>query len=275
MKYPKISVITAVRNGEKTLQKAIDSLRAQNYPNLEYIVLEDGSTDNTIDIIKKNQDLIHYFESKPDGRATEAYIRGIEIASGDLIQFLNADDYYEGNVLEKVGALYCSNPGIEVISCPVKIIDSNGVILSEATGNKLDLTLERLVKTCLTNARFFSINLFRQLGSLEIRDNNGQEIISADREFLFRLIAHKTQYSNVDNCYYVYLSHPGSKTIGNNLKNLVRTQSEHIKLALKYLNANKFPQFRDRLQLFLFLLKSIRRLVKSSIACKMRVLFDV
>ena len=64
--FPKISIITTVKNGGKTLEKAIESLIAQNYPNLEYIVMDGASTDNTVEIIKKYEKFITYWTSEND-----------------------------------------------------------------------------------------------------------------------------------------------------------------------------------------------------------------
>lgn len=100
---PKISIITPCLNSEATLERAIQHLIAQNYPNLEYIIIDGNSKDGTIEIIKKYQQHIHIWVSEPDSGTSEAINKGIARATGEFIGFLLADDYYNENTLLKVG----------------------------------------------------------------------------------------------------------------------------------------------------------------------------
>jgi glycosyltransferase involved in cell wall biosynthesis len=89
---PLISAITIVLNGEKHIGQAIQSIIAQTYDNVEYIVVDGGSNDGTIDIIKKNEDRIDYWISEPDKGIYDAMNKGIHSSRGEWIYFLGADD---------------------------------------------------------------------------------------------------------------------------------------------------------------------------------------
>jgi hypothetical protein len=89
---PKISIITVTHNAVHTLQATLDSVRAQDYPDIEHIVIDGGSTDGTIDIIRRNPDRFAYWTSEPDGGIYEAMNKGLAKATGDWVLFLNADD---------------------------------------------------------------------------------------------------------------------------------------------------------------------------------------
>lgn len=105
---PLITVITIVRNGGKTIEKTIQSVLSQSYQNIEYIIIDGASTDNTLQMIEKYKDKITYCLSEADSGISDAFNKGIACASGDLIGLINADDWYEKDVLEKVAEQYSS-----------------------------------------------------------------------------------------------------------------------------------------------------------------------
>lgn len=92
--HPSVSIITVVYNGEKFIEGTILSVLKQTYANIEYIIIDGGSTDGTLDIIKKYEDKINYWISEKDNGIYEAMNKGLEVATGDYIAILNADDYY-------------------------------------------------------------------------------------------------------------------------------------------------------------------------------------
>ena len=96
---PLISIITAVYNSEKYLDECFNSLHVQEYKNYEHIIIDGGSTDNSLNIIKKNKDNIDYWSTKKDKGIYDAFNIGMQLATGDYIGFLNSDDCYEKNAL--------------------------------------------------------------------------------------------------------------------------------------------------------------------------------
>ena len=99
---PLITVITVVYNGEKCLEETIQSVINQTYPNVEYIIIDGGSTDGTLDIIKKYEDSIDYWVSEKDKGIYDAMNKGIELAFGNLIGILGGDDIFFPKALEYV-----------------------------------------------------------------------------------------------------------------------------------------------------------------------------
>ena len=95
-----ISVITVVFNGEEHLQQTIDSISNQTYKNIEYIIIDGGSTDGTLDIIKKNEHIIDLYVSEKDDGLYDAMNKGISMAIVEIIGMINSDDWYEPNTLE-------------------------------------------------------------------------------------------------------------------------------------------------------------------------------
>ncbi len=91
---PLISIITVVRNGEKYLEQTIQSVLKQTYENIEYIIVDGASTDGTLDIIRKYNDQVAYWMSEPDRGIYDAMNKGIDLVTGDWINFMNAGDHF-------------------------------------------------------------------------------------------------------------------------------------------------------------------------------------
>src|SRR5690554_5042919 len=103
---PAISIITVVYNGVQHIEQAILSVKNQHYPNLEYIVVDGGSTDGTLNILEKHKQFINHLVSEPDTGISDAFNKGIALATGEVIGILNADDQYFPNTLSSIAAAY-------------------------------------------------------------------------------------------------------------------------------------------------------------------------
>ena len=108
--YPLISIITVVYNGAKTLDQTIQSVLNQTYKNIEYIIIDGGSKDGTLDIIKSYENQISLWVSEPDKGLYDAMNKGIKLANGELIGMINSDDWYERNAVELIVESYLQNP---------------------------------------------------------------------------------------------------------------------------------------------------------------------
>jgi glycosyltransferase involved in cell wall biosynthesis len=111
---PLITVVTVVFNGEEHLDQAILSVLNQSYDNVEYIIIDGGSTDKTIEIIKKYENAIDYWVSEPDKGIYDAMNKGVFCTKGEYILHLNSDDFLEDNVLVKIVKEIEKNQGFDV-----------------------------------------------------------------------------------------------------------------------------------------------------------------
>jgi glycosyltransferase involved in cell wall biosynthesis len=127
---PLITVITVVYNGAKTLESTIHSVIDQANLNIEYIVIDGGSTDGSLDIIRKFDHGIDYWVSEPDEGIYDAWNKGIRLASGEWIAFIGADDcYVEGALAEYIKlANECHNHQVDYISSRVNLTKAGRVI---------------------------------------------------------------------------------------------------------------------------------------------------
>ena len=126
--FPKISIITITYNSEKTVEDTIMSVVSQNYPSLEYLIIDGGSKDKTLDIVEKYRDKISFVVSEPDKGISDAFNKGIKYATGEIIGIINSDDLLMPNALQAVADAY--EPSVEVYR-------GNLIIWNFETGNKV------------------------------------------------------------------------------------------------------------------------------------------
>lgn len=124
--WPKISVVTPTYNQGPYVEATIRSVLDQEYPNLEYIIMDGGLTDGTVEIIEKYSEHLAYWVSEPDGGQTDALIRGFDRASGDILCWLNSDDLFESFTLREVAETFSRHPDWQVVHGDELAIDADG-----------------------------------------------------------------------------------------------------------------------------------------------------
>lgn len=122
---PVVSVVTTVFNGVFFIEQAMRSVFGQSYPNIEYIVIDAGSTDGTLEVIKGYEDRIDYFLSESDSGIYAGMNKGLELASGDFVIFLNADDHYVPEAIAKLVA-QAQKSGSDIVAAHSKNVDAAG-----------------------------------------------------------------------------------------------------------------------------------------------------
>ncbi|MGB6066309.1 MAG: glycosyltransferase family 2 protein [Desulfomonilaceae bacterium] len=144
---PHFSIIVAVYNRAATLQRCIDSVVNQTYPRKELIIVDGGSTDGSVDILRQNEHLIDYWESKPDRGIYHAFNKGIDHARGEWIYFLGSDDYLiEPEVMSRVARnLMTCEPEIRIVYGKAAIVSRDGLVLA-TQGEDYERTKRKLHK---------------------------------------------------------------------------------------------------------------------------------
>ncbi len=142
--YPKISIVTPSYNQAQFLERTILSVLNQSYSNIEFIIMDGGSADKTVDILKKYNQKITHWESKRDKGQTYAINKGFRMATGEYIGWLNSDDYLEPNVLENIAKGFKTDVNIGTVLGKIFLVNGNGKKIGERF-NKEEITVDSLL----------------------------------------------------------------------------------------------------------------------------------
>lgn len=136
----RVSIITPSYNQAAFLEETMLSVLNQTYPDIEYIVVDGGSTDGSVEIIRKYTDRLAHWESRKDKGLYDAVNQGWSRATGEILSYLNSDDVLVSNAVETVVDLFSKNPEVDVLYGDAKVIDEKGGFLYDFPSRKLDLT---------------------------------------------------------------------------------------------------------------------------------------
>ena len=113
--WPRISIVTATYNQGAFIEETIQSVLSQDYPDLEYIIMDGGSTDETVDIIRRYESRLSYWVSEKDQGASDALQRGFARATGSILAYLNSDDLYLPGALFRVASAFVEKGGADLV----------------------------------------------------------------------------------------------------------------------------------------------------------------
>lgn len=164
-----ISVITVVLNGKKHLEETISSVINQNYKFIEYIIVDGGSTDGTIDIIRKYEDRIDNWISEPDRGISDAMNKGIRLATGDIVAHLHADDYYsDDSVVSSVHGAFVDHKEADWLTGGMYLVNTAGERTAEIRVRKYSYDRLKKANIILHPATFVRREAFEKVGVFDL-----------------------------------------------------------------------------------------------------------
>jgi glycosyltransferase involved in cell wall biosynthesis len=203
---PKISIITPSFNQGRFLEETIMSVLNQNYPNLEYIIIDGGSTDNSVEIIKKYEKYLAYWVSEKDRGQSHAVNKGLARSTGDIIGWLNSDDTYLPGTLLTVDEMFQHYRDFDVIFGDQVLTDEQGGFLR--IRHEIPYSYHRLLYHMYQSqpATFLRRSVIERVGGLE-----ETLCYSMDYEFFMR-IGRYCSVRHVPRLFATYRLHPSGKS---------------------------------------------------------------
>jgi glycosyltransferase involved in cell wall biosynthesis len=212
-----ITIITVVFNGEKYLEETILSVLNQTFDNIEYIIVDGGSTDSTIDIINKYNDAIDYWISEPDKGIYDAMNKGISLCSGTIIGLINAGDTYTKDAIKTIAKEHNNNPlGIIAGDCKVMLNQANKWLIRKGQIDNLPYN------TLPHPSVFVPLAIYKKYGLFDINFK-----IAGDYDFLCRCYQNEVKFFYVSEVIAIF-SPPGLSS------DYYLAETESLKIRLRY-----------------------------------------
>jgi glycosyltransferase involved in cell wall biosynthesis len=168
MSSPKVSIITPSFNQAKFLRRTIESVLTQGYPNIEYIIIDGGSTDGSLEIIKSYESQLAYWESIPDQGQTDAINKGFARATGKYLAWLNSDDVYQPGAISEAAAYLENHPDVGMVYGDCLFIDAQDRRIGDFPAAQTDYDhLRRGYVHIPQQSSFFRTDLWRKVGPLD------------------------------------------------------------------------------------------------------------
>jgi glycosyltransferase involved in cell wall biosynthesis len=210
---PLVSIITPSYNQGQFLEATLRSVLEQDYPRLEYIVIDGGSTDESPQILARYASRLAYWESQPDRGQAHAINKGLKHARGDILGWLNSDDVLLPGVVSRAVLVFAQNPQVEVIYGRLERIDANGTLLPtpRLPKDRVDFDLSQILGECVVNqpGSFWRRGAMERVGLLD------EDLrYSLDYEYWIRLALAGAQFLHLQEAVARFRLSSGSKTVG-------------------------------------------------------------
>ncbi len=203
---PTITILTPCLNPGPYIVAAVDSVRRQNYPKIEHIILDAVSSDGSLSALKETGGL--RIVSEPDDGSHDAMNKGLRIANGEIIGFLNTDDFYGDRILLDVANAFAADPALDIVAVGTVVFEEGASgdrrLLAARDHSRADSLWfsELAFGASGFNGRFFRRRVFERFGNFDVKYD-----FSADRDFLNRLALSDAKRLTLPRFGYFYRSH--------------------------------------------------------------------
>lgn len=238
---PKISIVTPSYNQGEFLEETICSVLDQDYSNLEYIIIDGGSSDQSVEIIKKYEKHLTYWISEPDKGQSEALNKGLQKCTGDIFNWINSDDYLEPGALLKIAKAFTDNPSALQVCGFCRIFDQNSDDTILMHRSELFSSTEKTIVQEKINQQgsFYNLSVIKELGLV---NNNLNCVMDLELWFRFLCKYGQERIVLVDDLLAHFRVHTHSKT--SELEKIFRMEAHGLFFELLKQLSSTHPYLR-------------------------------
>jgi glycosyltransferase involved in cell wall biosynthesis len=212
--YPRIALVMPSLNQSRYIEEAIGSVLDQNYPNLEFLILDGGSTDGSQKIVQRYSSHLAYWHSGPDGGQTNALIEGFARSSGELMGWLNSDDVLLPGALFQIACAYQFHPNCSLFGGNFLLIDEQSKILRCQRTPAQAAFFARYGNFAMGQpGSFFTRKAYEKVGGLHAEFN-----YFMDADLYFRMMHTQAEYFKINAWISAFRLHPLSKSVTQSSK---------------------------------------------------------
>lgn len=215
--FPKVLIVTPSFNQAQFLEKTILSVLNQDYPNLEYIIMDGGSTDGSVNVIRKYEDRLAYWVSEPDNGQADAINKGWRMSHGEILAYLNSDDTYEPGAVRTAVETFLQHPEVYLVYGDMNFVDAQGNVLEQFHAPDFDL------RTFIGDSCYIRqpTTLFKRAALQEVGMLDTRLHYALDYDLFIRICA-RFPVRRIPRVVANFRRHPASKTMSGSA-----TQGDH------------------------------------------------
>ena len=234
--YPKISIVTPSYNQVPFLEETIQSVLSQGYPDLEYLVMDGGSTDGSVEIIRRHEKQLSYWQSEPDEGQSDALKKGFARSSGDILAWLNSDDTLVPGILIPVGEYFSSHPDVDIVYGNINLVDPAGEPMYTAYPH-LDLRILVYENRFIPQqAMFWRRELYERIGGV-----NPKLRFAMDFELAMKFLLAGARVAKIPRVLANYRFHPAAKS--STIRDVMESEIKEVLSRLSPINDGALGRF--------------------------------
>lgn len=219
----KVSIVTISYNQAQFIDQCIQSVLQQSYPDIEYIVVDPGSTDGSREIIERYRSEIAHIIFEPDGGPADGLNKGFKLATGEIFGYVNSDDYYLPSAITKIVSYFQKHPDIDVVSGNAHVVSTNNEILRYTYSDKFSFLSIAYGRSILIQpSSFFRAGAFNKTRGFNI-DNH----LSWDGELFIDMKLNNAKFGRINEYLSAFRIHERSITGSGSLDSFIQDYSNY------------------------------------------------
>jgi len=236
--WPRVSIVTPSFNQGRFIEETIRAILLQGYPNLEYIISEDASTDDTMDVVRKYEPWLEVIVARSNGGMSKAVNRAWAQATGDIITWISSDDVYLPGALQRVAIAYRENPNVGAVVGAFRFMGVDSTLTSEAIPPRLpqsspvDLTLQDPASWRLHQVATFYTEHALQAVGFQVNEDLRHNM---DREILYR-VCRSFPIKLINEALACFRTHAHSKSWS--ISNMINMGEEYSRIQAMFYSAD-------------------------------------